>query len=250
MKKSILSCVLVALSACMLLVQSCKKPKCPEDPCRNPVTVTALPPDLYGSGHFKADNSEVHLLATNFSEFSARVTPGRSYKLGYEEVPCDDVTTGDFGHGIAPGGCILYPKQCIRILCLEEIPSEGGGCMVTLVNPVDYYKAYSSAVSSNGISGNSLDATISFSGCSANDPVKFMLYAQHTGQQENGLDVWETKAVNIDRGFTCQAIFTKAGCFDISAIKQYYMGPKQFPPAEVLVKLETSAGIQSFVYKF
>jgi hypothetical protein len=252
MKKSILSIVLVALCACLLVFQACKKPKCPEekpDPCLHPVTVTALSNATYNPGHFKAENSGIYLFAINFDQYAAKVTPGRSYKIGYEEVPCEEVITcGD--QGIAKGGCVQYPKQCIRILCLEEIKCGSSQCMSTVVNPLDYDKPYSQAVTSTGISGNSLDATISFSGCSASDPVKFALYAQHTGQQENGLDVWEAKAVNMGNEMTCMAVFTKTTCFDISAIKKYYMGPRQLPPAEVLVKFQTSDGVQEFVYKF
>ncbi len=250
MKKSILSISVFSFILFVFMLQGCRKqPKHPQDPCKKPFTVMAVEKEYHYWGHFRMtnpDNSDVYLYANNWNQYASKVIPGRQYRIGYREVPCkDNEGCGDKMYGIREGGCIVYPKKCIMILCLEEFRK---GCFETLVNPFDYDDMHSQAISSTGISGNSLNATVGFSGCSP-DQANFKLYAEQVPVM-SPIDVWNVKAVNMDRGITCQAYFTKDVCFDLSAIKNHYKLMNTIPPANVRIRLLIGSEYKEFTYSF
>src|SRR5690242_18333081 len=90
---SILSISVFSLVLFSLIFQGCRKPKPVKDPCKDPQLVTATEEGFYFWGHFKtsnSDNTETYLYANNWNEYASRVTPGKRYKIGYKEVPCNE----------------------------------------------------------------------------------------------------------------------------------------------------------------
>ena len=252
---SILTISVFSLVLVTLLFQACRKPKpSPKDPCRNPELVTATEQDMYYLGHFKVgnpDNTETYLYANNWNEYASRVIPGKQYRIGYKEVACDpnkgcyDQRTG--GSNIREGGCVVYPTKCIMIKCLEEV---GGGCFETQTDPSDFENAYSSATQVSGISGNSLKATVGFSGCGPEDARNFKLYATESPQRSSrGCPIWIAKAVNTFSGYTCEAYFTKNVCFDLTPIKNRYQYLNRHEK-EVIIRMVVGEETKEFLYTF
>jgi hypothetical protein len=263
MKKSILSILSISVFSFLLftfVLQSCKKPRCPEDPCKNPQTVVAVEQDYYYWGQFKctnADNSEIYLNATNWNEYASRVVPGRKYKIGYQEVACKERGTEELNDsetftGIREGGCMLFPKKCIIIKCLEEIPmTPGSGCLDTELSALNFDDLNSSAISSKGVTGSSLNATVSFSGCSSDAVENFKLYGKELRElSDRGTHIWLVKAVNTFQGNTCQAYFEQNACFDLTSIKELYKNLNLLNEKEVIIRLIIGSETQDFIYTF
>lgn len=249
MKNSILSISVFSLVLFSFLIQGCKKqPREPKDPCRNAVTVIATETGYYNSGHFKTGNpagGEIYLKAANWDQYSSVVVPGRHYKIAYKEVPCIEDHYKTQGNSIREGGCVVYPSKCIIIQCLQELKVTT--CFNTKLNPLDYDDAGSSASSSSGITGNSLNAYVGFSGCSENDG-KFVLYARQYPDYNQRAPIWEVKAVNTNNGITCQAYFQKNVCFDLSPIKDMY-ATMDINVSEVIIRVLTGNGYTDYTYK-
>jgi len=252
MKKSILSFSVFSLVLLSFVLQSCKKqPRCPKDPCKNPVTVMALEESYYSWGHFRltnSDNSDVYLYANNWNEYASKVSPGKQYKIGYREVPCVNREGCGDVNGIREGGCVIYPNKCINILCLEEIK---GACFETAINPLDFADVNSSATGSAAIYGNSLKVIVNYSGCSPADALKFRLYAQQLPDMSPaGSIVWDVKAVDVSKDITCKALFSKEICFDLSAIKNVYRNLNMNGQKSVIIRLLINNEFKELTYTF
>lgn len=248
--KTILVLTLVTFTA---FVQSCKKPKYPPvDPCVNPYTVTAIDTGMYIYGQFTLtdkQNNTFYLNAINWNEYAHKVVPGRQYKIGYVETECkDDVFA--FTYNIAKGGCFLPPRKCIILKCLMEVKQTG--CRESIINPPNFNEESSGAVSSSGIVGNSLYAKVGFSGCSGDDGNYFKLHLswipERCGTPPRQNDVFLAKAVNNYDGVTCMAYFEKDVCFDLSAVKNYYMARNSQMPKSVIIRLMVGEQSKDFIY--
>ncbi len=252
MKKLILSITVLSLVLLTTLLNSCRKPpRNPEDPCKHKVTVTATNQDEYYWGHFRLSNpnqTDMYLHVNNWDQYASKVVPGRQYKIAYKEVACEHIKgcEGQDMNGIREGGCVLYPNKCIMIECLEEVRQDCFETYTTTEN--EFSNVYSQANSSSGIFGNALRANVSFSGCSASDAVKFKLYAMESGVS-GSLPVWMVKAVNINTDITCQAVFAKEVCFDLTPLSKIIRNTL-YINNEVVIRLVTATGTQDFKYKF
>ncbi len=250
MKKSILSISVFSLILLSCFFQACKKPRCPEDPCKNPVKVMAVERDLYYMGHFitrNNDNTEVYLCANNWDQYASRVIPGRQYKISYKEVACQEKPWCIGDHmDIRTTYDLYYPTKCINITCFEEVPR---GCFETLLNPQEFDEVYNQASATTSVNGNSLNVRVGFSGCSP-DEANFSLYAREIPDMSpRGNRIWVVKAVNMSKGITCQAYFTKDICFDLSSIKKYYRD-QNLPYNDAVIRMEIGTETREFTYKF
>lgn len=231
MKKLIQSLTVLSLAMSFVFIQGCRKPKPKEDPCKNPVQVTALDLSQYSFGHF--NNQGMYLYAVNFSNYANQVVPGNEYQISYVEVQCNDAANR-CGNGIAAGGCFPQ-KHCIRITCLKPIAMN---CLGSVLNPANFSELHSSMIDVYGINGRSLKARAGFSGCSETNYSNLRLHLQlvpTTGPTSS--HVWNAKIAYANAGdFMCQAYFEKDMCFDLSAINNYYMLLNMTPPKEVAIR--------------
>ena len=146
MKKLIKSLTVLSLLLSLVFVQSCKKPKPTEDPCKNPVQLTAVDASMNAYAHFT--NQSEYLYAVNFSSYANQVEAGNDYQVSYVEVQCDE-RVGRCGNGIAAGGCFPQ-KKCIKITCLKPIKRD---CLGSELNPKGFDEEYNCMMNVYGING-------------------------------------------------------------------------------------------------
>jgi hypothetical protein len=250
MNKSILSISVFSLLLFTFFISACKKPKRPEDPCKNKVSVIAVNQYEYQWGHFKmrnADKTDIYLYVNNWDQYASQVVPGRRYKIAYKEVDCPECNNKLMlgSNGIREGGCVMFPRKCVEITCFEQIKQT---CFESLLYPADFADVYSQAVSSTGITGNSLDVTVGFTGCGQDDALQFSLYTEQLPTvNPGGPSIWSVKAINTFPASACDAYFTKRVCFDLTSIKD---ACKDMNQSEAIIRLMLDGTTTDFTYKF
>ncbi len=247
MKNHVLNYLALSIALFTLMFTSCRKPEIPKDPCKNAVNVTALSSDQFEFGHFllQNQNGSTYLYANNYHAYASKIAEGGQYLLGYKAVPCFQNKTQDCG--IREGGCIVT-TECIEITCLREVSRT---CNSSIVDPADYDDKMINGFNSAYIEGNTLYATIGYSGCSENDNSYFSLYLRENLLRCPPVNsgVFEAKITDSRTGFICQAYFTKKTCFDLNPIKTYYKNNNVPMPDEVTINLRNGNDVQDLVYK-
>lgn len=245
-----------AILTCLLLVtvfQSCRKPvePKPSDPCDHTVLVTALDPQYYYWGHFSLvdkTNVERWLYAVNWSDYSAKVTPGEQYFIAYEEVKFN-LYCGDNKNADWCGTQSAHPLKCIKILCLKPAApcKEPLNCQPTSFDQDIFNTGNTEALNGIRIEGNSLKVKLGISGCGPNVG-KFKLVLKELYLASAGSDyVFLAKAINTDLTL-CDAYFEKETCFDLSELRTRLMS-KNYAPAKAIIRLQLRDGsMQDFEY--
>jgi hypothetical protein len=230
-----------------LLFTSCKDTDKDPNPCDDAVTVMAADISQHGYAHFIGDNTlssfaptKVYYLAKNWKDFSSKVTPGKMYKLGFKEVPCEGNLIGCFGDDSTQkeGRCGTPVNKCIEIICLTEIIAQPtNNCFGINFAPEDFSHFFSRAIKPATITNHSLQTEANFSGCSAEDAVNFRLLISELPTQHPGDPlVFEAKVEEISNGFTCQAVFNKPVCFDLSTLPMYFTKNNIGIPEQVTIR--------------
>lgn len=252
MKLNHLNLSVSVISLLLVLAISCRKPDKPKpgEPCKDLVTVTAIDPsESGGRGQFLYDDPDgqrYFLNAENWTDYSSRLVPGVQYKMAFKVVPCRKCATTEPVNGIRIGGCIVYPTKCIRILCLQEIK----GCFETRPYVPEYDNEISACNSIAGISGDKLQMNVMYGGCSSTDNLTFTLDLQQMPRRcIGGSPVYEAKAVNQFKGYTCKALFSRDVCFDLTPLKNYYMIMNSLPPETILIRILVGGQYQELTYK-
>ena len=230
MKKLIQSLVILSLSFFLVGLQSCRKPKPNNDPCKNPIQVTALNADANTFAHFSWQDD--NLFAVNFSKYADQIIVGNEYQISYVEVACVD-NYGRCGT-IATRGC--FPnRKCIQITCLKPVALNCLGCEL---NPKGFDEVNNCMLNLYQVQGRSLKARAGFSGCSEDNSSNLKLYLQllpNAGPSNQ--QIWLAKVAYPENGtYICQAYFEKDLCFDLSAINNYYMLLNMTPPKDVTIR--------------
>ena len=242
MKKLIQSLAILSLSLFLVGLQSCRKPKHNNDPCKNPIQVTALNADANTFAHFSSQDN--NLFAVNFSSYANQIVVGNDYLISYVEVACVE-NSGRCGT-IAPGGCFPL-RKCIQITCLKPIAMNCLGCEL---NPKGYNEAYNCMMNLYQIQGRSLKARVGFSGCSEASSNNLKLYLQllpNAGPSNQ--QVWAAKVVCPENDtYICQAYFEKDLCFDLTAINNHYMLLNMTPPKDVTIRFVKGEETFDFPY--
>lgn len=255
MKHFIQTFSLVVLISSVFFTQSCRKPK-PVDPCNNKITVTATEQSMHYLGHFELPSeitngfapSQTYLFANNYSKFASKIVAGREYKIGFKYVECKKKYTQECGFG-DEYRCGTPIIKCIEILCLEEVPSNTGCYGVEFDNPA-FENTYSRAVSDAKIIGHSLNVNAYFSGCSQNDNVKFGLYLREipVNISPNAPIIYEAKVAELNNGYTCQAVFNKNACFDLSGLANNYKKNNRAIPSKIIIRLHIGEKTTDLTY--
>lgn len=242
MKKLIQSLTVLSLSLMLVGIQSCRKPKPNNDPCRNPIQVTALSNDANAYAHFSGP--EGHLFAVNFSHYANQIMEGNEYQISYVEVACKDKY--DRCGSIAVGGCFPQ-KKCIQITCLKPIAMNCLGCEL---NPKGYNEIYNCLMNVYQIQGRSLKTRVGFSGCSEANSSNLKLYLQMLPNAgPSNQHIWVAKVAYPDNSaYICQAYFEKDLCFDLTAINNYYMLLNMIPPKDVTIRFVKDKESFDFTY--
>lgn len=261
MRNIIQSICLFSVLTISVFFQSCRKDDDngggTKDPCDNTVEVFALEPDYYPYlGHFEllGNNatvvdfapSQTYLKIVNWSDYSDKVVSGRKYKIAYQEVDCGD-ESGTCGDGA--GRCGTPIIKCAKILCLKACPYEEESCFSSELITSGWQQLYSKAVTVEGIEGNLLKASVYYSGCSDKDLVQFRLLFNPISDFVNDKEVVEVKideVINTD--LTCQAVFTRHSCFDLSAINQYFEQRNGFVPESVVLRIHVGENPVEMIY--
>ncbi len=247
---------LFVLTILSLFVFSSCKEKDPETttPCDHPISVTATDVNMHNMGHFVGNGrnlyssfapSQTYYFVRNWKDFESKVIPGRQYKIGFKEVDCGTCQRGCFGD--EQGRCGTPILICIELICIEEITKDD--CYTSyIVNPDSVYNSmYSKAVTEASIVGNTLKTKSYFSGCSLQDDVNFALELSLL-PTSGPIPVFEAKVREIDRGFTCQAVFEKQTCFNLASIKDYYALVNMVMPDQVMIKFDYGDKTQDLYY--
>ena len=251
MKRTIQLLSVFSLFFIALLFNACEKPKKP-NPCDKPVEVLANDPAMFYLGHFTLNDpnqngftvSQTYLRAVNYNKFASKFIPGRKYLLGFKYVECKD-NSGFCGTDNRCGTPIL---KCIEILCVKDVPAPS--CFGVQFNSPDFSTYYSRAVRDSRIENHSLKTTVYFSGCSAQDLVNFRLDLQEMPlQKPMGPPVYEGKVVEVNNGFTCQAVFTKEACFDLSGLASRYLKNNIAGPKEIIIRLYEGGEVKELLYQ-
>ncbi len=251
---------LFALLLCSsLLFSSCNDHDTDTNPCDNAIVVQAADISQYGYAHFIGSNlissfapSQVYYLAKNWNDFSSKVVPGKMYKLGFKEVPCEGMTGcfGDTDSTGKTGRCGTPVYKCIEIICLTEIVAQPNNDCFGLSMEGSNSDIYSRAVKPGNISNHSLQTEAYFSGCSAQDAINFSLALSELPTQNPGEPlVFDAKVNEIPNGFTCQAVFTKPVCFDLSSLPLYFTKNNIAIPDEVIIRFHYINEIQDIRYR-
>lgn len=256
-----LKTLLFPLFICSLFITSCKDTDKDPNPCDNAVTVMAADVSQYGFAHFVGDNiissfapSQVYYLAKNWNDYSSKVTPGKMYKLGFKEVPCDWCGTGCFGNtdsSAKTSRCGTPVYKCIEIICLTEIVNQPiNDCFGVNLEHVDFDNYYSRATQLASITGHSLKTTAYFSGCSNQDPIQFSLALREIPTQNPGGPIaFDAKVEEVSNGYTCQAVFTKNACFDLAGLASYYLKNNINLPSDILIRFHYNDQVQELHYQ-
>lgn len=259
MKHLIKHSLFVLTTLSLFVFSSCKE-KDPETtiPCDNPITVTAADVTMYKMGHFIGNDintlnsfapSQTYYFVRNWKDFESKVIPGRQYKIGFKEVDCGTCqreTCGDGTSKYTPR-CGMPIYICIELLCIEEVKKDD--CFSSYIIQADstYNNLYSKATTTAEIVGNSLKTKSYFSGCSPKDDVNFALelcVLPTTGP----MPVFGAKVKEIDRGFTCQAVFERETCYNLASIKDYYSLLNIVMPEKVMIKFDYGEKSQDLYY--
>lgn len=249
-----LLCV-ISLFTSMLFLNSCGKDDdgCKDkDPCESTVPAISTIPAMHYLGHFILDQSngngftigQTFLNATNWSDYADKVVPQKKYQIAYKEVSCDDRfknTTFDENKR-----CGMPDIKCIEILCLKEVPEPGCFGLTFISDKMNDY--YSRALSNSFIQNHSLKTTSYFSGCSQDDPIEFKLMLKELPTMgPTGQPIFEAKVMESNE-LTCNAVFQKSTCFDLSEIRQYFERNNRTVPNEVLINLYEGQEVNQLVY--
>ncbi len=234
-----------------LFFSACEKPKKP-NPCDKPVEVIANEPDLFRLGHFTLLDpnqngftvSQTYLYAVNYSKFASKFQPGKHYLIGFKYVQCKENTN----FCATEDRCGTPILKCIEILCVKDVPAPS--CFGLQFDSPDFNTYYSRAVKNSRIENHSLKSTVYFSGCSAQDKVDFRLDLQEVPfQKPMGPPVYEAKVVEVNNGYTCQAVFSKDVCFDLSGLASKYHKHNVAVPAQIIIKLHENGQVKELIYQ-
>jgi hypothetical protein len=252
MKSRIIFKAFYALAISMgLFLQSCTKHEDDKNPCDHPVVATATNFDMYDYGHFMYGEfssndqfapSQTFLKVVNWVDYADKVIPGRKYKIGYVEVPCNtEKNVGRCGNEFTCGFPIL---KCVKIMCLEEVreqqEEEFNDCFNSQVGESDFEELRSSINEFIQIDNHTINAKMYFSGCSYEDPVRYTMYFRPTGTYTNdGMPIVDVKIKEHDRGIVCQAVFEREFCFDLNNMKNYFIS-KQTEATHLYLKVHLS----------
>jgi len=239
-----------------LFLSACKDHNPDPNPCDNAISVQAAEVSQYGYAHFIGSNfissfapSQVYYYAKNWKDYASKVVPGKQYLLGYKEVPCDNKLSGCFSDD-STLRCGTPVYKCIEIICLTESVAQPNNTCFGLSMEGNTSELYSRAVKPASINNHSLQTEAYFSGCSAKDAINFSLALSELPTQNPGEPlVFDAKVNEIPNGFTCQAVFTKPVCFDLSSLPLYFTKNNIAIPDEVIIRFHYINEVQDIRYR-
>lgn len=246
--------IYASLSAAALIIlltfNACRKPHKPEtpiDPCANKQLVTALQEENYACAHFEMKGQQgldIWLRAINWKDYSAKVTPGKKYRIAYQELSCPkegcDVIDPGFGVG---------ETKCIRITCLE--PAWTDNCLGSVMNPDKFNEQFSNAIKGLKINGDAFNIQVGFSGCDRAAIRNFKLALRFTMTRCPGTDnrMFLAKVISPDIQI-CQAYFQEDVCFDLSELRKYMVSEAYDLSQPVTIRLQNTDGSETdFTYQ-